>query len=282
MITCLCRQHLDATALFRTALPVVLLSSFLSVAHADPAPPVATGSAAPRPTGTGEAPAEKTIDFQDIHIRELSATLFQIGEIRFDKAARTLSFPAKVCLRDGLLEYLLVNEEGKAYESILSTTARPYDLHVAMLLLGAKPPVDAPQPPSQIDSNYLQSAPPLIGEEVEITVTWKTGNSEQRLHGEDLVFNQERNKPMTRGPWLYNGSVLHNGRLLAQSGGSIVALVTDAAALINNTRPGHTDDHIWTVNTKKLPPEGVLVQITVKLLKPKPHGSLTTPNAERR
>lgn len=242
-------------------------------AAAAPAAPVASGSSATHPTAS-PAPQGKSIDFLDIRIREISDTLFEIGEIRLDKAARTVTFPAKVSFRDGLAEYLIVSDIGKTYESVFSTAVRPYDLHVAMLLLGVRTAGDSGQsePPAQLDKAYLESAPQLKGEEVEIWLTWKSGKVEQHARGEDCVFNVARNKPMSRGPWTYNGSVLHQGFLLAQTGGSIVALVTDPAALINNPRPGHTDDHIWKVQTKRLPPDGVTVQVTLKLAQPKAQG----------
>jgi len=171
-----------------------------------------------------------------------------------------------------MAEYLIVSDIGKSYESVLVTSVRPYDLHVAMLLLGVHAASDgagSEQPPAQLDKAYLASAPSLKGDDIEISLAWKVGTAERHARGEDLIFNEARNKPMSHGPWTYNGSVLHQGLLLAQTGGSIVALVTDPAALINNPRPGHTDDHIWTVRTKSLPPDGVPVQVTFRLPQPK-------------
>jgi hypothetical protein len=52
--------------------------------------------------------------------------------------------------------------------------------------------------------------------------------------------------------------------------GSIISLVTDPVALINNTGPGHDNDLIWEPNAANLPPPGVPVEVTVTLQEPPP------------
>ncbi len=59
-------------------------------------------------------------------------------DIRINKRERTVSFPAVINLRQGTIEYLLVNSWGKVHESILRTDTEPYRIHVVMLLLGDK------------------------------------------------------------------------------------------------------------------------------------------------
>ena len=246
--------------------PAIAVAATCSLVAAEPAaPPVS----APTPT-PAVAPSGKVVNFQGVQIRELSETLFQVGAVRFDKAARCAFFQATVSQREGLAEYLLVTDSGKNYESVLETTIRPFDLHIAMLLLGVKPVENSTAAePERLDSEYLKSTPPLKGDSVEISLSWKEGAKEHRIAGEELLINSQRKKPMNKGPWVYNGSILREGRFLADSGGSIMALVTDAAALINNPRPGHDDDHIWTVRTKALPPKDTVVEVAVKLLTPK-------------
>jgi len=200
-------------------------------------------------------------------IQELSENVFKVGAVTFDKREKTASFPAAVAVRTGAIEYLLVTEAGKAYESLLTTKVQPYDLHVAMLLMGAKGAGEiSSQPPTQIDISYLKSAPELTGDNVEITLRWQQDRQDRQMRAEDLIFNTEKGAPMTNGPWLYNGSVIYRGKFLAQVDGSIVALVTDPEALINNPRPGHDDDRIWNIRSDKLPPEGTPLEVTVKLL----------------
>ena len=70
--------------------------------------------------------------------KEVAPGVFELGTIRLDKNASTVSFPAKVNMVDGLIEYILVTSKGATHESVLVTEVSPQNVHMAMLLLGAK------------------------------------------------------------------------------------------------------------------------------------------------
>src|SRR5207302_4336720 len=116
--------------------------------------------------------------------REIGDGIFQLSKIRLDKNAKTVSFPASVNMTEGVAEYLLVRTGGKTHESVFVTEIEPRDLHVAMLLLGIKDRSqqvsDAAAPPPTINSAYLKTAPELAGENVLISVSWKTGEGAQQ------------------------------------------------------------------------------------------------------
>ena len=71
-------------------------------------------------------------------IRELAPGIYQVGEVKLEKAARRVSFPARINMAEGPVEYLLVTAMGKTHESVLVTDIAPHHLQVAMLLLGAR------------------------------------------------------------------------------------------------------------------------------------------------
>jgi len=192
-----------------------------------------------------------------------SSQLLKIGDITVDKSAKSIRFPATVQLESGSLEYLLVTEEGKTHESLFATKVSPFKLHVAMLLLGVSPAQEIKElPPEQLNAASLKNAPELKGDKVDILISWKTDGKEQQVRAEDWIQNQLTNGPMTAGPWIYTSSAILKGTFLAQEEGSIVALVTDPVALINNPRPGHNDDTIWSVFKGKVPPANTPVVIT--------------------
>ena len=68
-------------------------------------------------------------------IREVSPGIYQLGEVRIDKAQRTISFRARLNLDQGPMEYFLVTSWGKTHESILKTDTEPFRIHLAMLLI---------------------------------------------------------------------------------------------------------------------------------------------------
>ena len=190
--------------------------------------------------------------------------------MRLDKNANSLSFPARVQMVSGYLEYLLVAPYGSTHESLLVTEIEPSDLHFAMLLLGAKgagilTPGPEDKPPAQIDGQYLKRAPRLQGDPVTITAIYQQDGKEQTARIEGWIVNKLTNKPASAGPWIYTGSMFSSGKSLAQIEGSFAAMVTNPAALINNPRPGHDDDQAWVVNEKAVPPRDTAVQIQIHL-----------------
>jgi hypothetical protein len=187
--------------------------------------------------------------------------VFELGKVRLDKRKRAVSFSAWVNMAEGLLEYAVVGVNGKLHESLLVTEADPVHIHMAMLLLGAK---------GQTDAVSSGSADSLVisGDKVDMWVNWKSGGRERRVRLEDMIINLETGLTASTGPWIYNGSRVVEGTYLARRDGSMVALITDPDALINNPRPGRDNDTIWFVNTNTVPRAGTAVQVVVELLQP--------------
>ncbi|MEQ1852810.1 MAG: YdjY domain-containing protein [Chthoniobacteraceae bacterium] len=207
--------------------------------------------------------------------KEIAPGVFEIGAVRLDKAASTVTFPARVNMNDGLIEYLMVSPQGAVHESVLVSDAQPQDVHMAMLLLGAKGMAAARdgKAPERIDAEFLARAPKLTGDRVFLTVKWKdNAGREQAAPAERWVERKvfTPRKPSKTvaagdGPWLYTGSFIYEGRFIAQVEGAFVAMVTFPSALINNPRTGSTDDHVWFVKTDAVPPVGTPVEFSIKL-----------------
>ncbi len=201
-------------------------------------------------------------------VREVSPGIYEVGKVRLDQKALSISFPGKLNMKRGLLEYLLVNPKGSVHESLLATEVEANDIHVAMLLLGAKGgAITAAAPPAQLDAQYFRTAPKLTGDTVFITVKWKEKDVEKTVAIEGWIFDAAR-KPVEHGPWIYNGSMVYEGRFLAQTDGNLVALVTSPTALINNPRKGNDNDQMWNVNEDTTPGESTPVEIIFKLVPP--------------
>lgn len=206
-------------------------------------------------------------------MREVSPGIFQIGSLRLDQPQRTVTFPGKLNMAEGALEYLLVTPSGSTHEALLVTEVQPADLHFAMLLLGAKgaglsTPAPADAPPGQINKDYLQRAPKLKGDELQIRVKWKAAGEEKTAPVEDWLASTRTKKAAPRGPWIYTGSMFKEAHFLAQTEGVFGALVTYPPALINNPRADNDDDSAWEVNAKAVPPVDTPVEIIIQLPNP--------------
>lgn len=202
-------------------------------------------------------------------VRLVSPGIYEIGQVRLDQKARSISVPGKLNMKRGLLEYLLVNSKGSVHESLLVTDVEANDIHMAMLLLGAKGgAITTEAPPAQLDANYFRSAPKLTGDPLSITVKWKEKDAEKTASVEDWLINETTNTAVEHSPWIYNGSMIYEGNFLAQVEGNLVALVTNPTALINNPRKGNDNDLIWNANGETTPGIGAPVEIIFQLVLP--------------
>jgi len=60
--------------------------------------------------------------------------------IRIDKVKKEIRIKVKLSIREGILEYLLVSEPGKTYESVFKVLENvPSELNFGLLLLGSQP-----------------------------------------------------------------------------------------------------------------------------------------------
>ena len=71
-------------------------------------------------------------------IKEIKPGVFQVGTVRLEKAKREIVMPVSINLNEGPMEYLVVTGQGKTHESLLVTSAEPFHIQVAMLLLNCK------------------------------------------------------------------------------------------------------------------------------------------------
>ncbi len=193
----------------------------------------------------------------NLALKAISPGVFELGLVRLDAQRRAVTFPAFVNLREGALEYLVVTSNGKTHESLLRTDAGPHHIHVAMLLLGAGGP----------RTNALPEDPPqpLAGDKVTIEVVWKKKSREFRARAETFVRDRRAKSPMSKGGWVYTGSRLRDDGFAAQADGSIVSLITDPDALVNNPRSGRDDDDNWLAEPGKLPAFNEPVQVVITL-----------------
>jgi hypothetical protein len=191
-------------------------------------------------------------------LKQIGPSLFELGKVRFDKQKRTLRFPAMINQTQGAIEYLIVTSFGKTHESLLRTDAEPYHIQLALLLLGAQGAGTNSFP----EANTL----PLPGDSVAIELSWTVEGKETQARAEEFIYNLETKSVMSQGEWIYNASRVTQGTFIAQQDGSIVSVMVDPDALINNPRPGRENDKIWQVQRKGLPPLNWPVEVIIRIL----------------
>jgi hypothetical protein len=200
-----------------------------------------------------------------------------IGQVRLDVANRQVWLDAEVCLRQGVLEFLMVGWQTKTHESILHTRAKASDLHLALLMLALTPGKPARWSGEDEDARFL----PPAGAGLKITLTWKDakGRPQQADAGTWLrgAGDKQFDPPKE---WIFVGSeVLPDGRYWAELEGEIISVTNFASAVIDvpfRSSNADAEREIYA-DTRAIPPLGTKVRVIVTPLS----GAEKAPHARR-
>ena len=208
----------------------------------------------PPPPGPPPIPGE----LRELPRAELIGSGVRIGGVLVDPVKREATVPCELNMREGLLEYALVGDTGKRYESLLMTRVEPYDIQVALLLLGLKGgrPLEGQGDPRKPE-----------GDPVRLWVQWQEGAEVKNLRIETLIRNGKLDKEMAETDWVFTGSRMREGVFAAQMERSLIAIFHDPAAIIDNPLPEGGDDTAWFVNTGRTPPVGTAVTLKIQAVK---------------
>lgn len=194
-------------------------------------------------------------------VKRLGETTYQVGQVTFDAKTRIISLPAEVWNTEGVMEYVLVHENGKIHESIFATNTSPTHLQLALKLL--KYQADNGELFERLtgasDRSVQVAKTKQLGATFTVNVTWSEAGESKNAVINDFIVDTETNQPVKDYRWYYTGSVLHQGTFLAEQEGSIVGLYLDPAALFNTDAPGAEFDERWTANKAVLPKPGTKV-----------------------
>jgi hypothetical protein len=156
------------------------------------------------------------------------------------------------------VEYALVHEKGKVHEALLTTKVSPRHLQAALLLLGAK---SAPLDPGKSETQAIHP-----GTGIEIRVEWETNGPIANHALESLLVSAADpavpgGEPLANGAWFFNGSKITTTGFAAEQSGSVISLVADPVAVVNNPRPGRLNDNLHLPRTALLPKKGQPVRL---------------------
>jgi len=168
----------------------------------------------------------------------------KIGLIHVDPLKKQVKIPAQVNMLTGPLEYFLVTEFGKRHEAMFLTHASPVHIQAGCLLLGWQPHVAKSVPSSQI----------------RIEIEWAAEGGMRRKSLEEVITIGTHARPNADEPnqptgpdlmFVYAGSRVHRGRWIVNDEGSIISLMGDPYAIIDNAGYSRHYDDIYD------PTEGV-------------------------
>ncbi len=182
-------------------------------------------------------------------IEAAPTNVLKLGEVRVDATARTIAFAARVNQRNGQVEYLLVHETGKVHESIFKTTVGADAIHAAALLF------------SESAAGPKGGSPKLKVKQID--VSWIEDAKEKKFNAAELILDKKKKRALGTTKWAYRGSRLIDGIFLAQRDGSLIGIMQDRDALIDQDTPDASDDENWEPIAEKLPGIGAAVEIRI-------------------
>lgn len=200
-------------------------------------------------------------------VEKIDATRYRIGKVTFDQKTREIRFPAMINMIDGLLEYLVVHENGKVHESLIVTDISATHLNLALTLLHYTPSRELFGLPTE--SGGITDQYPIVPENIKagariaIDAEWLDHGKSRRLPVNEWIQHTVKTTAMPAGPWVYGGSEVFDGKFIPESTGDIAAIFVTPSALINYPGDDNRDDTAWHVFPKRVPPLGTKITIII-------------------
>jgi len=206
------------------------------------------------------------------------AKVVQLGKVKIDRAARRIDLPAEVCLKRGILEYVLVTRRGAAHESLFLTDADPRHLQAALLLIGcragkisAKTMGDFKNMDATARTDARKDRP---ADRLKLSVQWQDPKDKQirSLPVEAFMLDREKGGGGKKFTWAFTGSMFVDpgeGKEVFASAlyGNVIGIWYDAACILNlpvvRGNPYRGDRLGFEVNSKQMPSEGTPVTLTL-------------------
>lgn len=200
-------------------------------------------------------------------VEKLDDARFRIGGVTFDRKSREIRFPAWINMSKGLLEFLVVHQNGKVHESLLATDISPTHLNLAFTLLrypASRELYALPNETGGISDKFPEvPADVKAGARIAIDVEWDDHGKTRRLPASDWIQHTVKATTMPAGPWVYGGSTFYDGKFSPETSGDIVAIfLTESALILYPGEDGQNDD-VWIPFPKRVPDEGTKVTVII-------------------
>lgn len=200
-------------------------------------------------------------------VTKLGETHYQIGGVVLDLKNREIRFSAKVNMAEGLIEYMIILQKGKAHEALLITPIVPTDLNLAFVLLRYPP---SPELFSQINETGHPTgiypevpAPVRAAARISMEVEWSDNGTTRHVPINEWLRDNARDAALAPGPWLYTGSSFSGGKFIPDLGGDIAAIMVDSNAMINYPGTDNAQGVTWFAFPKRVPPVGTNVTVII-------------------
>ncbi|MDP7248479.1 MAG: YdjY domain-containing protein [Planctomycetota bacterium] len=187
--------------------------------------------------------------------------------LQVDLKKREVKVDASVCLKDGILEYVLCSPDSYEHESIFVTRSKPRYLHLALTMVGLREcPFNNPY------FFLIAKSPKLLRSRVEIDVEFKVDDRVGRSSLSNLLVNRADKDAEAPNDWIFLGSTMieEKGKKVyaADRDGAVVSIVPNAGAVVQFGKeagnPYHGEDQGFELNPETAPKVGTNVKLIFK------------------
>ncbi len=178
-----------------------------------------------------------------------------VAGITIRPEAKELAFPAEFNLEAGALEVIIAHPHGRVHEALLVTKITALQIQAMLYALGAK---NGARLPDQVTPQ---------GTLVDIFIEWKDEKGAlQRKPIENWILDRRTEKPAVPQGWAFVGSVVKEGRFLADAEGNVVLNYSVGSTVLDiPDKESLEDDTLHTVNTAIKQPEDITVVFKPRL-----------------
>lgn len=212
---------------------------------------------------------------------ELSKELKKLADnLSIDVKNKWVVLDGSVVLREGPpLEMFACLKNTKEHESIVSVGVKAFQVHGALLAIGAKQGT-----PVQFAPEYKAAT----GQEIDIRVLWKDqSGKEHQVQAQEWIREIKTKKAMTH-PFVFAGSGFWQDEETGQryymaEGGELICVSNFSSALLDLPVESSqsTEGLLFQAFTERIPPDGTPVRLVLIPKKPKAANDEKRPDADK-
>lgn len=163
----------------------------------------------------------------------------KLKNIIIHRREKEVSFPGRVNMTEGDLEVLICTPSGRTHESLLVSETNPFQLQLALYLLGAE------------NGTRLSGREIPQGTLLNIDVQ---ADGKKREPVENWLFNKRTSKCKVRNGWVFTGSSFtHDNQCLATEEGNLVNIWSFGNTILDNPSETGEEDDYFSVYTENMP-----------------------------
>lgn len=194
----------------------------------------------------------------------------QTPYLSIDREAGTIDLAARmVNTKPDWLELIATTEgpNSRDHEAIVSITAKPSEIHLALLMLGVRP--GHPQINKHIEGRFVPD--PATGPEIRVFFVYQTDGETVQTPAHEWVVHGPTGEPLGEAPWLFTGSRFRQWQgkeyYMADENGNAVSLVNFGDDLIvrQTDTTQDTDGQELQLNDSKTLPYGASLILRIQV-----------------